>query len=45
MRLPDSGPAALMNGSPKFRRTLARVMTVQIVTLLLLWMLQARYTA
>ena len=34
-----------MNGSPQFRRTLARVMTVQIVTLLLLWMLQARYTA
>lgn len=32
-----------MNGSPQFRRTLARVMAVQIVTLLLLWMLQARY--
>jgi hypothetical protein len=26
-----------------FRRTLAGVMTVQVVTLLLLWLLQARY--
>jgi hypothetical protein len=33
-----------MTGSPPFRRTLARVMTVQIITLLLLWILQARYT-
>ena len=27
-----------------FRRTLIRVMTVQLVTLALLWLLQARYT-
>ena len=26
-----------------FRRTLARVMTVQVLALLLLWLLQARY--
>jgi hypothetical protein len=26
-----------------FRRTLVRVMTVQVVTLLLLWLLQAHY--
>ena len=26
-----------------FRRTLARVMTMQVVALLLLWLLQARY--
>lgn len=28
-----------------FRRTLARVMTMQVVALLLLWFLQARYAA
>ena len=27
----------------RFRRTLVRVMAVQVVTLLLLWLLQARY--
>lgn len=27
-----------------FRRTLLKVMTVQLATLLLLWLLQARYT-
>jgi hypothetical protein len=27
----------------RFRRTLARVMTVQVVTLALLWLLQSRY--
>lgn len=27
----------------RFRRTLVRVMTVQVVTLLLLWLLQSRY--
>jgi hypothetical protein len=26
-----------------FRRTLARVMTVQVLALLLLWLIQARY--
>jgi len=29
----------------RFRRTLARVMTVQVVTLLLLWLLQSRYSS
>lgn len=29
----------------RFRRTLARVMAVQIVTLLLLWLLQARFAS
>ena len=29
--------------TPPFRTTLLRVMAVQIVSLLLLWMLQARY--
>ena len=28
----------------RFRLTLARVLLVQLVTLVLLWMLQARYT-
>ncbi len=32
------GPAA-----PRFRRTLVRVMAVQLGTLLLLWLLQGRY--
>lgn len=32
-----------MNGSPLFRRTLVRVMTVQILTLLVLWFFQTRY--
>jgi hypothetical protein len=27
----------------RFRRTLVRVMTVQVVTLVLLWLLQSRY--
>ena len=28
----------------RFRRTLVRVMAVQVVTLVLLWLLQSRYT-
>ncbi|HLB38459.1 MAG TPA: hypothetical protein VJL31_17955 [Gemmatimonadales bacterium] len=35
--LPDAG-------SHRFRRTLLRVMAVQVGTLLLLWLLQTRYT-
>lgn len=31
-------------GSRLFRRTLLRVMVVQVAALLLLWLLQARYT-
>jgi hypothetical protein len=30
--------------SPTFRQTLVRVLLVQVVSLLLLWALQARYT-
>jgi hypothetical protein len=30
-------------GAGRFRRTLVLVMAVQVVTLLLLWLLQARY--
>ena len=37
---PDGDPGV----SSRFRRTLVRVLGVQIVTLLLLWLLQARYT-
>jgi hypothetical protein len=29
--------------SGRFRRTLVRVLAVQVVTLVLLWMLQSRY--
>ena len=36
---PSPTPAA-----PTFRRTLIRVMAVQVATLLLLWLLQSRYT-
>lgn len=41
-------PAAPSDGAPPssgpgFRTTLVRVMLVQIVTLILLWVLQARY--
>lgn len=31
-------------GRARFRRTLLRVMLVQVVTLVLLWLLQARYS-
>jgi hypothetical protein len=30
--------------TPPFRATLVRVMAVQVVTLVLLWLLQSRYT-
>ncbi|HEU4565830.1 MAG TPA: hypothetical protein VFS05_14315 [Gemmatimonadaceae bacterium] len=35
-----------VSGEPRrrFRRTLASVMTVQVIALMLLWLLQARYT-
>ena len=33
-----------MNGSSRFRRTLIRVMSVQVITLALLWLLQHTYT-
>jgi len=39
---PDPAPSDA--GTHRFRRTLLRVMAVQVATLLLLWLLQARYT-
>lgn len=33
-----------MNDSSRFRRTLIRVMSVQVITLVLLWLLQHTYT-
>jgi hypothetical protein len=41
MTAPHSSPDA---ASARFRRTLLRVMAVQLATLLLLWLLQAHYT-
>jgi hypothetical protein len=35
--------SAERSGAARFRRTLVRVLVVQVVTLLLLWLLQARY--
>lgn len=34
-----------MNEPTRYGRTLARVLIVQVITLLLLWALQARYAA
>lgn len=39
---PSAGPAS---DRALFRTTLVRVMAVQVVTLLLLWLLQSRYSA
>jgi hypothetical protein len=36
---PEAAPAA----APRFRRTLVRVLAIQVITLLALWLLQARY--
>jgi hypothetical protein len=38
MSEPDQEP-----GGARFRRTLIRVMSVQVITLVLLWLLQRRY--
>ena len=38
---PDPDPLA----AGRFRRTLTRVMLVQIVTLIVLWLIQTHYTA
>jgi len=35
---------ALSAGSRRFRRTLVSVLAVQVVTLLVLWLVQARYS-
>jgi hypothetical protein len=39
-----SDTPAPQHGSQLFRRTLIRVLLVQVATLLLLWLLQIRYT-
>lgn len=39
---PDASPTT---DRDRFRRTLIRVMAVQVVTLLLLWLLQSIYSA
>jgi hypothetical protein len=41
---PMSTPESNDAGRSRFQQTLIRVMTVQVVTLLLLWLLQVRYT-
>jgi hypothetical protein len=38
-------PPAPNGGEHRFRRTLARVLTVQAITLLLLWLLQAGFSS
>jgi len=42
MTTPSDSPTP---ATPTFRKTLIRVMTVQVGALLLLWLLQSRYTA
>ena len=37
-------PSEVRATAPPFRTTLIRVMAVQVVTLVLLWLLQSRYT-
>ena len=39
---PEPGPP---DDAARFRSTLVRVMAVQVVTLLLLWLVQSRYSA
>jgi len=41
---PSPIPASTPEQRVRFRRTLIRVMSVQVVTLLVLWLLQLRYT-
>jgi hypothetical protein len=41
---PNDQPPATAEDRARFRRTLARVMAMQIVALVLLWLLQSHYT-
>jgi hypothetical protein len=41
MSIPESNPQS----GRRFRRTLAMVMTVQVVTLVLLWLLQQHFSS
>ncbi len=43
MTPPDETPGEVPDDG-RFKRTLVRVMSVQVVTLLLLWLLQHRYS-
>lgn len=43
-RDPDIDAAAERTAGATFRQTLVRVMAVQVVTLVLLWLLQQRYS-
>ena len=40
---PDEGPTSGPDQGARFRRTLVRVLLVQVVTLAILWLLQATY--
>ena len=40
---PEGGPPAGQGQGTRFRKTLLRVLLVQVVTLALLWLLQATY--
>ena len=40
---PDGGPPADRDQGTRFRKTLTRVLLVQVITLALLWFLQATY--
>jgi hypothetical protein len=43
-RAKDAAPSAGAGMTALFRRTLTRVIIAQVVALLLLWLLQARYS-
>ena len=45
MTEPTSAPSSDREARTRFRQTLVKVMAVQVATLLLLWLLQSRYTA
>lgn len=42
--VPDTAADERGVGRRRFRRNLIRVMTVQVISLILLWLLQSRYT-
>jgi hypothetical protein len=45
MTQPPPPPESDREAAARFRTTLARVLGVQVVTLVLLWLLQSRYSA
>lgn len=45
MTQPPRPPERPAGDAARFRTTLVRVMAVQVVALVLLWLLQSRYTA